>query len=339
MLIKHSRSINSSEITAQTTYINRRQLIREMLKLGLVGSTLMTGHSQAGLLDRLFTDDKDNKKAKLNSLTYQQNTSFSTQEPVTTEVVATAYNNFYEFSLDKEEPALLAQAFKSDPWTLEIAGETEKPGQYHFEDILSRFQFEERIYRMRCVEGWSMVIPWIGFPLADMLKFFKPTSKAKYVEFVTLEDAKQFPGQSKGTFGLSSLNWPYVEGLRIDEAMNPLTLMVTGMYGKELPPQNGAPLRLVVPWKYGFKGIKSIVKITFSEKMPINSWQQAASQEYGFYANVNPGVPHPRWSQARERRLTSSSLSGIKHMPTLPFNGYADQVASLYTGMDLNRYF
>jgi len=339
MLIKTSKEIKSNEITAESAYLNRRQLLSAMFKLGLVGSAISTGQAQAGLLDRLFGDDKDKNKAILNSLDYQSNPKFNTDETLTNESVATTYNNFYEFSLDKEEPALIAQSFKTDPWTLEVTGATEKPGKFNLEEILSRFPLEERIYRMRCVEGWSMVIPWLGFPLANLLQFLKPTSKAKYVEFVTLKDTKQFPGQHKGAFGLSSLNWPYVEGLRIDEAMNPLTLMVTGMYGKELPPQNGAPLRLVVPWKYEFKGIKCIVKINFTDKMPQSSWQTAAPHEYGFYANVNPDVAHPRWTQARERRLTSSSLSGIKHMQSLPFNGYAEQVAGLYKGMDLNRNF
>jgi len=339
MLIKFQEEIKSSEITSESAYLSRRHLLSRMLKLGIVGSTFMTSYTQAGLLDRLFGDDEKSKKAFLRPLDYQQNINFSTSEPMTDELVATSYNNFYEFSLEKEEPVKLAQSFKTEPWTLEVGGETAAPGRYNLEDIMSRFPLEERIYRMRCVEGWSMVIPWLGFPLADLLKYFKPTSKAKYVEFITLDDPKQFPGQHKGAFGFSSLDWPYVEGLRIDEAMNPLTLMVAGMYGKQLPPQNGAPLRLVVPWKYGFKGIKSIVKINFTNKMPLNSWQAAAPREYGFYANVNPDVSHPRWSQARERRLTSSSLSGIKHMQTLPFNGYGEQVAALYKGMDLKRYF
>jgi len=304
-----------------------------------VGATALSTHSQAGLLDRIFGDDKNKKNTILKPLKYQSNTLYSSTETATDESVATAYNNFYEFSLDKEEPALLAQSFKTDPWTFEVAGETSAAGVYDLEDILKRFPLQERIYRMRCVEGWSMVIPWLGFPLADLLNYLKPTSKAKYVEFITLDDPKQFPGQHKGAFGFSSLDWPYVEGLRMDEAMNPLTLMVVGMYGKQLPPQNGAPLRLVVPWKYGFKGIKSIVKINFSEKMPLNSWQSAAPNEYGFYANVNPMVDHPRWSQAKERRLTSGSLSGIKHTLTLPFNGYGEQVADLYKGMDLRRLF
>ncbi|MCP4272928.1 MAG: protein-methionine-sulfoxide reductase catalytic subunit MsrP [Gammaproteobacteria bacterium] len=337
--MKKSETIKSSEITTESAYLSRRQMVSSMLKLGLVGATALSTNTQAGLLDRLFGDDKSEKNAILKPLQYQSNTGFDTSEVATDESVASAYNNFYEFSLDKEEPALLAQSFKTEPWTVEVSGESTTAGFYDLEAIIKRFPLQERIYRMRCVEGWSMVIPWLGFPLSDLLKYFQPTSKAKYVEFITLDDSKQFPGQHKGAFGFSSLDWPYVEGLRMDEAMNPLTLMVVGMYGKQLPPQNGAPLRLVIPWKYGFKGIKSIVKINFSEKMPLNSWQSAAPNEYGFYANVNPMVDHPRWSQAKERRLTSGSLSGIKHMKTLPFNGYGEQVAELYKGMDLRRFF
>ncbi|MCP4412142.1 MAG: protein-methionine-sulfoxide reductase catalytic subunit MsrP [Gammaproteobacteria bacterium] len=339
MLIKKPETIKSSEITTESAYLSRRQMVSSMLKLGLVGATTFSANAQAGLLDRLFGDDKSEKNAILKPLQYQSNTGFDTSELATDESVATAYNNFYEFSLDKEKPALLAQSFKTEPWTVEVSGETTASGLYDLEDIIKRFPLQERIYRMRCVEGWSMVIPWLGFPLSDLLKYLQPTSKAMYVEFITLDDSKQFPGQHKGAFGLSSLDWPYVEGLRMDEAMNPLTLMVVGMYGKQLPPQNGAPLRLVIPWKYGFKGIKSIVKINFTENMPLNSWQSAVPNEYGFYANVNPMVDHPRWSQARERRLISGSLSGIKHMKTLPFNGYGEQVADLYKGMDLRRSF
>jgi len=339
MLIKKPETIKYSEITTESAYLSRRQMVSSMFKLGLVGTATLSSNTQAGLLNRLFGDDKSKKTAILKSLQYQSNTGFDISETATDESVATAYNNFYEFSLDKEEPALLAQSFKTEPWTVEVSGETASAGIYDLEDIIKRFPPQERIYRMRCVEGWSMVIPWLGFPLADLLKYLQPTSKAKYVELITLDDSKQFPGQHKGAFGFSSLDWPYVEGLRIDEAMNPLTLMVVGMYGKQLPPQNGAPLRLVVPWKYGFKGIKSIAKINFTEKMPLNSWKSAMPNEYGFYANVNPMVDHPRWSQAKERRLTSGSLSGIKHTQTLQFNGYGEQVADLYKGMDLRRFF
>jgi sulfoxide reductase catalytic subunit YedY len=337
LLIKKAFDLQSSEITSESAYLNRRELISKMLKLGLVGSTFATSSTQAGLLDRLFGDKKE--KSILKELQFTKNKLFSTTEPQTSESVADSYNNFYEFGLGKDDPAKLSKNFKATPWTVEISGEADIKGKFNIEDILAKQTLEERIYRMRCVEAWSMVIPWVGFSLADLLKQFKPNSKAKYVQFTTLEDPQQFPGQKRGAFGHTSLDWPYVEGLRIDEAMNPLAFMVVGMYGKELPAQNGAPLRLIVPWKYGFKGIKSIVKIEFTEKQPINSWQRSAKKEYGFYANVNPAVSHPRWSQAHERRLTSSSLSGIQRIKTLPFNGYGEQVASLYSGMDLRRNF
>jgi sulfoxide reductase catalytic subunit YedY len=237
----------------------------------------------------------------------------------------TTYNNFYEFGTGKDDPAKNAHTLKTKPWTVEISGEIGKPGTYHLDDIVKPHQLEERVYRMRCVEGWSMVIPWLGFPLKDLIARLEPTSKAKFVEFTTLLDPKQMPGQRRRV-----LEWPYVEGLRMDEAMHPLTLMVTGLYGKELPNQNGAPIRLVVPWKYGFKGIKSIVRIRFLETMPRNSWNVAIPHEYGFYANVNPTVDHPRWSQAKERRIGE-----FFKRKTLMFNGYADEVAHLYAGMDL----
>ncbi|PCJ46674.1 MAG: protein-methionine-sulfoxide reductase catalytic subunit MsrP [Gammaproteobacteria bacterium] len=334
---KTGGGIKSSELTSESSYINRRELVTRMLKLGLVGSTMFSAPVQADLLDRLFGKKKE--RPPLKSLQFSKNHGLSTLESQTVESVTDSYNNFYEFGLDKKDPAKLSNNFQASPWSIEISGEADITGNFNIEDILSKHSLQERIYRMRCVEGWSMVIPWIGFSLADLIKQFKPNSKANYVQFTTLHDTSQFPGQKRGTFGYTSLQWPYVEGLRIDEAMNPLAFMVVGMYGKEIPAQNGAPLRLIVPWKYGFKGIKSIVKIHFTEKEPLNSWQRAAKREYGFYANVNPAVAHPRWSQAHERRLTNSSLSGIKRIQTLPFNGYADQVASLYSGMDLKRYF
>ncbi|MDZ4718992.1 MAG: protein-methionine-sulfoxide reductase catalytic subunit MsrP [Roseiflexaceae bacterium] len=237
----------------------------------------------------------------------------------------TTYNNFYEFSQDKEGVAPLAGSLKTRPWSLEVTGMVAKPQTIAIEDILKRFPSEERIYRLRCVEGWSMVIPWMGFPLKQLLALVEPTSQAKYVRFTTLMDPEQFPAQGSGWF-----SWPYVEGLRLDEANNDLAILGTGLYGKELLPQNGAPLRLVVPWKYGFKSIKSIVKIELTDTQPTSLWMTAAANEYGFYANVNPDVPHPRWSQSSERRI--GELSRRK---TLPFNGYAAQVADLYTGMDL----
>lgn len=260
----------------------------------------------------------------------------SNTEAITPFEDATRYNNFYEFGLGKEDPYQKAHTLKTRPWSVTIEGEVEKPGIYTLEDVLKPHAPEERIYRLRCVEAWSMVIPWLGFPLADLLRRVKPTSKAKFVYFETLHDPKQMPAQSSI---FSTLDWPYREGLRIDEAMHPLTLLATGMYGKPLPNQNGAPLRLVVPWKYGFKSIKSIVKIRLQEAQPKTSWEMADPKEYGFYANVNPEVDHPRWSQSMERRLPSASLFKPSLIKTLPFNGYAEQVAHLYRGMDLRRYF
>jgi sulfoxide reductase catalytic subunit YedY len=241
----------------------------------------------------------------------------------------TSYNNYYEFGTDKGDPKANAGSLKTRPWKIELAGEVAKPGTYDFDELLKGFTPVERVYRHRCVEAWSMVVPWLGVPLAGLIDRLEPTSKAKYVEFTTLLDPSQMPGQRRQV-----LEWPYVEALRMDEARHPLTLIVTGLYGKPLPNQNGAPLRLVVPWKYGFKGGKSIVKIRFTEKQPMTTWNIAAPDEYGFYANVNPEVDHPRWSQARERRVGE-----FFKRKTLPFNGYADQVASLYTGMDLRKNF
>ncbi|HER26787.1 MAG TPA: protein-methionine-sulfoxide reductase catalytic subunit MsrP, partial [Rhodospirillales bacterium] len=244
----------------------------------------------------------------------------------------TSYNNFYEFGTSKEDPAVLARDFQARPWSVVVDGEVGKPGTYDFEDLVSPHQLQERIYRFRCVEAWSMVVPWVGIPLGDMIKRMEPTSKAKYVAFETLNDPDQMPGQARRV-----LPWPYVEGLRLDEAMNPLALMAVGLYGEELPNQNGAPLRLVTPWKYGFKSIKSIVRISLVEKMPPTTWNNAGPNEYGFYANVNPDVSHPRWSQAKERVLGSGYFSS--KVPTLKFNGYQEEVAGLYAGMDLAKYY
>jgi len=250
-------------------------------------------------------------------------------DDVTPKKDATGYNNFYEFGTDKTDPAENAHTLRTRPWTIAVEGEVAKPGTIAIEDVLAAFPRQERIYRLRCVEAWSMVIPWLGFPLGDFLKRFEPTSKAKYVQFETLFDPEQMPGQKR-----SVLDWPYREGLRIDEAMHPLAILATGMYGEDLPNQNGAPLRLVVPWKYGFKSIKSIVKVKLVEQLPYTTWAASAPDEYGFYANVNPGVDHPRWSQRRERRIGE-----LGKRPTLLFNGYADEVASLYAGMDLRTQF
>ena len=254
---------------------------------------------------------------------------FSAMEEQTSFKDAAHYNNFYEFSTEKENVAELSRNFRTRPWTISVEGHIKKQKVYDIDEIIKLFPLEERIYRFRCVEGWSMVIPWIGFPLGDFIKKCEPTSKAKYLEFITLYDPKQMPGQRRGV-----LEWPYLEGLRMDEALHPLTLMALGLYGEVLPNQNGAPIRLVIPWKYGFKNIKSIVRIRFVEQMPITSWMKAAPAEYGFYANVNPDVDHPRWSQARERRIGE-----FLKRKTLMFNGYAEQVASMYTGMDLKKFF
>ena len=254
---------------------------------------------------------------------------FSTDEEKTPYKDVTTYNNFYEFGTSKAEPAINSGRLVTDPWSVAVEGECDEPGTVAIEDILKNHALEERIYRLRCVEGWSMVIPWVGFPLSDFIKRFQPNSKAKFVEFETLFDKKQMPGQRRRV-----LDWPYVEGLRMDEAMHPLTILAVGLYGEVLPNQNGAPIRLVVPWKYGFKSIKSIVKVRFRETRPLGSWEKAAPREYGFYSNVNPNVDHPRWSQRRERRIGE-----FGKRKTLMFNGYEDQVASLYKGMDLKKYF
>jgi len=260
---------------------------------------------------------------------------FRTGEPQTTFEAASSYNNFYEFGTGKADPARRAQTLRTAPWTVEISGAAETTGRFALDDLLRGLPVEERIYRLRCVEGWSMVIPWRGIELGGLLKRFGPTVNAKYVAFTTLADPEQMPGVRYPV-----LDWPYVEGLRIDEAMHPLTILATGMYGRDLPNQNGAPLRLVVPWKYGFKSIKSIIRIAFVESQPPTSWNRSQPSEYGFYSNVNPDVDHPRWSQKTERRLAGSSNTLFAHrIPTLPFNGYAEQVAGLYAGMDLRRYF
>ncbi len=317
MLIPYTRyrpNFNSheSEVISEGAYYNRRQFVSGMAlaAAGLACPSLSAKSSQ-----------------------------YSTSEKVTSKYSVTHYNNFYEFSLSKEEPAMLAKNFKTKPWHVVIEGEAKKTGRFDLNDILKWTSSEERIYRLRCVEAWSMVVPWMGFELNQLLKHVEPTSKAKYVELHTLYDPKQMPGQKKNILGFSSLDWPYVEGLRMDEAMHPLTILATGVFGKDLPPQNGAPLRLVVPWKYGFKGIKSIVKIKLTEKQPLNSWAKSAPSEYGFYANVNPAVAHPRWSQAKERRILNESLLGTKRIKTEYLNGYAEHVAGLYQGMDLKRFF
>ena len=259
--------------------------------------------------------------------------AFSTIEKPTAFRDVTGYNNFYEFGTDKADPARNAQKLRVRPWTVAVEGEVRRPKVFDIDELLGLAPLEERIYRMRCVEGWSMVIPWVGYPLSELIRRVEPTGNAKYVEFTTLADRAQMPGLASRV-----LDWPYVEGLRLDEAAHPLTLLTLGLYGETLPRQNGAPVRLVVPWKYGFKSAKSIVRIRFVERQPVTSWNRAAPQEYGFYSNVNPDVDHPRWSQATERRIGEDGFLQPKRK-TLPFNGYAEQVAELYAGMDLRRSF
>lgn len=317
MLIRRPPDIKESEVTDEGLYISRRRFIRSAATagagLGLIATTAP-----------LLSCGSDRRAVAAEGMG-----DASRDDELTPYEDVTTYNNFYEFGTGKDDPAKNAHTLRTRPWTVSVEGECNKPGVYDIEDILKRYPVAERIYRLRCVEAWSMVIPWLGFPLADFIKDLEPTSRAKYVEFQTLYDVEQMPGQRRGV-----LDWPYVEGLRMDEAMHPLSIFAVGLYGKVLPNQNGAPIRLVVPWKYGFKSIKSIVGIRFVSEMPMTTWAVTASSEYGFYANVNPEVDHPRWSQARERRLGE-----LRRRPTLPFNGYAEQVAHLYSGMDLRRYF
>ena len=312
--------IRASEITPEPVYRARREFLAGVAGLG-VGAFATASLAQQAMNVML-----------IERLRYTRNARYSTKEPANSQADISSYNNFYEFGTDKDEPARNAGSLRPRPWSVVVDGECGSPGRYALDELLKPHALEERIYRLRCVEAWSMVIPWVGFPLGDLVKRFKPNSRAKYVEFTTLMDPKQMPGQRYPV-----LDWPYVEGLRIDEAMHPLAILAVGLYGQALPNQNGAPLRLVVPWKYGFKSIKSIVRLRFTERLPATSWALAAPREYGFYANVNPEVDHPRWSQKRERRIGSGSL--LSRQPTLPFNGYADEVARLYAGMDLARNF
>jgi methionine sulfoxide reductase catalytic subunit len=326
-----SKPPKSSEITPEAAYLRRREF---MLNAALTGAT--AGGVGAALLaltggasrrrDREQRAENAPKPTPLSAA--PAGSSFSTDEPRTPFRDVTTYNNFYEFGLDKGDPAANASTLIARPWTVHVDGEVARPRTLDVDQLLKAYPLEERVYRMRCVEAWSMVIPWLGFPLARLLEQVEPTSRAKYVAFTTLHDPDQMPGQRA-----SVLEWPYVEGLRIDEATHPLTLLAVGLYGKTLPNQNGAPVRLVVPWKYGFKGIKSIVRITLTERKPPTTWNLSAPSEYGFYANVNPFVNHPRWSQATERRIGEFS-----RRPTLAFNGY-EEVASLYAGLDLRKNF
>jgi methionine sulfoxide reductase catalytic subunit len=314
MLIRAASPVKSSEITPRDVYLSRRELIAGGAAVGATG--LIGGPAFAAKIEAA--------KSK-----------FSTDDKPTSLKDVTSYNNFYEFGVDKSDPAANSKAFKPTPWNVKVDGLVNKPADYQLEDFLKPSTLEERIYRLRCVEAWSMVIPWVGIPLADVIKRADPQGSAKFVAFETVVRPAEMPGQS-GLF--QPLPWPYVEGLRLDEALHPLTILATGLYGETLPNQNGAPLRLVVPWKYGFKSIKSIVRITLTDKQPRTTWNVSNPGEYGFYSNVNPAVDHPRWTQATERRIGEGGVFN-KRRETLPFNGYADQVASLYSGMDLKVNF
>jgi len=319
MLIKKPSDILPSEITSQQNYLRRRDFIRAG---AIAGASLLAGPALGAVVP-------DGRRAELPDV---GKSVLSTDEEPNSYEDVTTYNNFYEFGTGKEDPYRNAQDFDPRPWTITVDGHAEKTGAFDFDDFMKPFDLEERIYRMRCVEAWSMVVPWVGISLADVVKHFQPTSKARYVAFETLNDPVRMPGQRRRV-----LDWPYVEGLTIAEATNPLSLLAVGVYGETMPNQNGAPIRLVVPWKYGFKGIKSIVRISFTEKQPPVSWNVAAPHEYGFYANVNPEVDHPRWSQASERVIGAGLFAPRK--PTLMFNGYGEQVAHLYDGLDLRKYY
>jgi methionine sulfoxide reductase catalytic subunit len=318
----------SSEITPQAVYEDRRRLLKWMAR-GVAGASLATWAQREALAQQV------QKPGKLPALATAPSTVAGavTMEKITEYKDASSYNNYYEFGTDKADPAQNAHTLKTKPWTVEVEGLVKKPGKYAIEDLLKLSAQEERIYRLRCVEGWSMVIPWVGYSLANLINKVEPMGNAKYVEFLTLADPKTMP-----FVGSRVLDWPYAEGLRMDEAMHPLTLLTFGMYGEVLPNQNGAPVRIVVPWKYGFKSAKSIVKIRFAEQMPKTAWNKAAANEYGFYSNVNPNVDHPRWSQSTERRIGEDGLFAKKRK-TLMFNGYEAQVGQLYAGLDLKKNF
>lgn len=331
MLIRKPADIRPSEITSKENYLNRREFLKNgSIAAGSIAGSVIAGSAAAAVLP-------EHARAKLADV---RPSEYSTGETQNSYLDVTTYNNYYEFGTAKDDPYRNADEFEPRPWSIEVAGHAEKTGTFNLEDIVKPHTLEERIYRLRCVEAWSMVIPWVGIPLADVIRQFQPTSNAKYVVFETLLDPNLMPGQRSRV-----LRWPYVEGLTIEEASNPLPILAVGLYGEVLPNQNGAPVRLVVPWKYGFKSIKGIVRISFSERRPRTSWEIAAPNEYGFYANVNPEVSHPRWSQARERRIGDAGGSGLqslfaaKKQETIKFNGYGEQVAHLYDGLDLRRNF
>ncbi|MGL4250977.1 MAG: protein-methionine-sulfoxide reductase catalytic subunit MsrP [Aeromonas sp.] len=333
MLIKRrfSHHLGEQSVTPEAIYQDRRLILKG---LGL-GAVTLAFPTQAGVLDLLRGEQSAAQPVTkpLNSTTAERPADLE----LTPEKKATSYNNFYEFGVDKSDPARNAHYLKPEPWTLKVEGEVAKPFTLDVWELINKTELEERIYRLRCVEAWSMVLPWNGIPLADIIRRAEPTSRAKFISFETLFDPKQLPGQASSLGG--GIDYPYVEGLRIDEAMHPLSFLAMGLYGKTLPAQNGAPIRLVVPWKYGFKSIKSIVSIRLVEKMPPTTWNLLAPNEYGFYANVNPEVDHPRWSQASERFIGEGGLFGANRQPTLMFNGYGDEVASLYQGMDLRQWY
>jgi sulfoxide reductase catalytic subunit YedY len=320
MLIKKPNDIKASEITGKELYLNRRQFMLSASAAAIATGAALSGLEMGAALGKAYAGEK---------LKDVRKSSYSINEKQNSFKDITNYNNFYELGTDKEDPAQNAKYLITRPWTVSVEGEVKKPKTYEIDELIKIAPLEERIYRMRCVEAWSMVIPWIGFPLSSLIKLAEPTGNAKFIHFVTLQDPKRLPGQR-----VSVLQWPYVEGLRMDEAMHPLAMLSVGLYGEVLPAQNGAPIRLVVPWKYGFKGIKSIVKVRFVDKQPPTSWNISAPHEYGFYSNVNPEVDHPRWSQATERRIGE-----FLRRKTLPFNGYGEQVASLYKGMDLKKFY
>jgi len=321
MLIRRTPNIRSSEVTDKATYLNRREFIRAAAAATAVVSGSLAGEPL------VHAQQPAPHRRKLDNI---RKSPFSTTEQPNSWQQITTYNNFYEFGVNYTDASKYAKSLRPEPWSIAMEGELARPAVWHLEDVLKGKVLEERIYRHRCVEAWSMVIPWVGFPLRDLLTQLQPTSRARFVEFTTLNDPVQMPGLRS-----PALRWPYVEGLRLDEAMHPLAILAVGLYDEVLPNQDGAPIRLVVPWKYGFKSIKSIVKIRLVEQQPVNSWQRIAPQEYGFYANVNPKVDHPRWSQSKEVRLPGF----FRNRPTELFNGYADQVASLYAAMDLKRNF
>ena len=332
MIIQTKSDLVPSEITPLEVFKNRRQFIQKIgLGLSVGGISAIAPPLFANTITSSNTPSSANGATRSKALQFAK-TSYGAGEKLNTYNDIITYNNFYEFGTSKSEPAMNSKLFKPYPWTLSIEGEIKKPKTISIEDLYKLAPLEERIYRMRCVEGWSMVVPWVGLPLAQLIKWAEPTSNAKYIEFISLADSQQMDG-----INLPILDWPYTEALRLDEAMHPLTIMAVGLYGEQLPNQNGAPMRLVVPWKYGFKGAKSIVKIRFTEKMPQTTWMKAGPSEYGFYANVNPLVEHPRWSRATEKRIGSGLFGG--RIKTQMFNGYSEQVGQLYSGLDLRKNF